>query len=489
MTVTQFHKSIPTWKERGLNCEIHCGHVIDILREMPAQSVHCVVTSPPYWGLRDYGIEPSIWGGAPECKHVFEATINPGGNGDGKSFRRDKLAGQQKGERRQPGTCIKCGAWYGCFGLEPTVEMYIQHAVEIFREVWRVLRDDGTLWLNMGDCYCSTAPGTMSPSLRQQGILSNVKDATAQVRKTYRPLTPVGLKPKDLVGMPWRVAFALQADGWWLRKDNIWNKTNCMPESTTDRTTTSHEYIFHLSKSERYFYDAEAIKEPVTGKAHARGHGVNPKARIPKGWDTGPDDHRGKIGRYKTKQNESFSAAVSALISMRNKRSVWTVPTHAFPEAHFATFPPKLITPCILAGTSEKGCCLWCGAPYRRIIKKPEIILPAPAVRGKYADAEPQNGHHRMAQKRDMMRAATGLHDYYFPPTETLGWRRSCKCQLPASIDPCVVLDPFSGSGTTGVVALRHGRRYIGIERGPQFVDMSIRRIEKEVGMSAKVEA
>jgi DNA modification methylase len=479
---------------------IHCGHVMKVLRGLPAQSVHCVVTSPPYWGLRDYGIEPSIWSGDKEgrkegrkeqesCSHEFQETVNPGGNGDGKSFRRDKLAGQQKGKRSQPGTCAKCGAWCGCLGLEPTVEMYVRHMVEIFREVWRVLRDDGTLWLNMGDCYASAQAAVEDHQGERRG--RGARDKWLHAHGALVPMTQpnrmpqAGLKPKDLIGMPWRVAFALQADRWWLRRDNIWNKTNCKPESVTDRTTTSHEYVFHLSKSEQYFYDAEAIKEPVTGNSHARGNGINPKARVP------------QEGRYKAKRNESFSGSVSGLVSMRNKRSVWSVPTHAFPEAHFATFPPKLITPCILAGTSEKGCCSWCGAPYRRIIKKQALLSPlpsagegrvrgglAPDVRGKYTKAEPQNGQRRMAQKRDMMRAATGLHDYYFPDNETIGWRRSCKCQLPASIEPCVVLDPFSGAGTTGVVAVRHGRRYIGCERGPQYVDMSIRRIEKECGVT-----
>ncbi len=467
---------------------IHCGDVIEVLRGMAAQSVHCVVTSPPYWGLRDYGIEPSIWSGKngrtdgrteqESCEHDFQETVNPGGNGDGKSFRRDKLAGTQRGERRQPGTCTKCGAWCGCLGLEPTVEMYVRHMVEIFREVWRVLRDDGTLWLNMGDCYASAQAAVEDQQGKRRG--RRVRDKWLHAHGALVPMMQpnrmpqAGLKPKDLIGMPWRVAFALQEDGWYLRRDNIWNKTNCMPESVTDRTTTSHEYIFHFSKSEQYFYDAEAIKEPVTGGAHARGNGINPKARIP------------QEGRYKNKQNVSFSGAVAGLVSRKNKRSVWTVSTHPFPEAHFATFPPKLIEPCILAGTSEKGCCSWCGAPYRRVVRRQAITVTAQKAHGKYVDAEHQNGQLRIQQKRELLRKATGCHDDYFPPTETIGWRRSCKCQLPASIEPCVVLDPFSGAGTTGVVAVRHGRRYVGCERGPQYVDMSIRRIKKECEVVSK---
>jgi len=156
--------------------------------------------------------------------------------------------------------------------------------------------------------------------------------------------------------MPWLLALALQADGWWLRQDIIWHKPNPMPEGVTDRCTKAHEYIFLLSKRARYYYDADAIKEPVTGNAHSRGNGVNPKALSePSGWDTGPGKHTGLTGRYPPKQNPSFSAAVKDIVSERNKRSVWTVPTFASRKAHFATFPPKLITPCILAGCPEGG--------------------------------------------------------------------------------------------------------------------------------------
>lgn len=285
--------------------DIRIGDVRTKLRELPEKSVQCVVTSPPYWGLRNYGVDGQI-------------------------------------------------------GLEPTVKQFVAVMVEVFQEVRRVLRDDGTIWVNMGDCY---ANGTNN--------LNSFRRDKAQVNVPQRRPSG-GLKPKDLVGQPWRLAFALQDDGWILRQDIIWHKPNPMPESVTDRCTKAHEYIFLLSKSERYYYDAEAISEPVTGNSHKRGKGMNPKAVS--GWDTGPGSHdtkahnapkdqgrvdqdlrdSTKFGRgagWRNKQNESFSAAVTDLVDNRNKRSVWTIPTEAYSEAHFATFPTALVRPCIMAGS------------------------------------------------------------------------------------------------------------------------------------------
>ena len=198
-----------------------CADVLDGLAQLPDESVHCVVTSPPYWGLRDYGTD-------------------------------------------------------GQLGPEATPQEYVERMTAVFREVRRVLRSDGTLWLNMGDGYY--AAGWECRRRNEIGVAA-ISPAERRSGK-HAP----GLKPKDLVGMPWRLAFALQADGWWLRQDNIWHKPSPMPESVRDRTTTAHEYLFHLSKSQQYFYDAEAIKEPVTGNAHSRGDGVNPKAKKPAGW-------------------------------------------------------------------------------------------------------------------------------------------------------------------------------------------------------------
>jgi DNA modification methylase len=268
--------------DRWLN-KILLGNAPDVLRELPDNSIHCCVTSPPYWRLRDYGVE-------------------------------------------------------GQLGLEKTPEEYVQKMVEVFREVRRVLRDDGILFLNLGDSYYGSGNCTTKQGKSQ-------------------------LKPKDLVGIPWRVAFALQDDGWYLRQDIIWHKRNAMPESVKDRPTKAHEYIFLMSKSGRYYYDAESIKEKSVsgdprrpyapgqvdnrGNGHDRGGG---SVRVPAGWKTGSGSHG-------TIHSEGRSREVVYVdgFTNRNKRSVWTIPTHAYSEAHFATFPPDLIKPCILAGCPENG--------------------------------------------------------------------------------------------------------------------------------------
>ena len=251
--------------------KIIVGNCIDKLKELPSGSVHCCVTSPPYWGLRDYGEDDQL-------------------------------------------------------GLESTPEAYVENMVQVFREVKRVLRDDGTLWLNLGDSYMGGGGGNYNKSgISQAGgqHLTNVRNKRAFIEKT-------GLKQKDLVGIPWRVAFALQADGWYLRQDIIWHKPNPMPESVTDRCTKAHEYIFLLSKSKKYYFDNEAIKEDAVYAGQSRG---------------------GSTNRYE--QNEA--GMDNKEYATRNKRSVWTVNTKPYKGAHFATYPPDLIEPCILAGCPEEG--------------------------------------------------------------------------------------------------------------------------------------
>jgi site-specific DNA-methyltransferase (adenine-specific) len=275
--------------EEKMSGRYFIGDALEILKTLEAESAHCCVTSPPYWGLRDYGVDGQI-------------------------------------------------------GLESAPAPYIERLVEVFREVRRVLRDDGTLWLNIGDSYVRSG-GEQSGGNRDLLHMEGKQQRMTSV--------PDGMKPKNLVGIPWRVAFALQADGWYLRSDIIWHKPNPMPESVTDRPTKAHEYIFLLSKNQKYFYDADAIKEPVTGNAHSRGSGVNPKAG--KNEQSGDRRKEGFNERWKVKQNPSFSAAVKDLVSERNKRTVWTVPTDPFSGAHFACFPPKLIKPCILAGCPAGG--------------------------------------------------------------------------------------------------------------------------------------
>ena len=317
---------------------IRVGDALACLRAMPANSVHCCVTSPPYWGLRDYGTPPQIWGGDPACRHRW------GAEGSKIVAVADKRAAVHASERdalmdgrpASRGTfCQRCGAWRGSLGLEPDYRLYVDHLVAVMRAVHRVLRPDGTLWLNLGDCY-ATGAGKAKAAGGRNGPSGGWEQKGFPVTQPNRMPQP-GLKPKDLVGIPWRVAFALQDDGWWLRRDHIWAKPNPMPESVRDRCTTAHEYLFLLTKSARYYYDGAAIKEPavcVGDTRHLRTDRTKEFAR--------PDNGR----RVRTGKPQAPS---------RNKRSVWTVATAPFPGAHFATFPPALIEPCILAGCPAGG--------------------------------------------------------------------------------------------------------------------------------------
>lgn len=252
------------------------GHVLDRLRELPDESVQCVVTSPPYWGLRDYGIEPQVWGGDEGCGHEWEEHLqntkhpnNPSNMPNTGANLMLQGTALRTGKPIKTDFCRLCNAWRGSYGLEPTIELYVQHTVEIFREVRRVLRKDGVCFLNLGDSYASTPPGKCVDPFATSGLSTNKKRNKEIVREMcrLRPERNLGsLKPKDLCGIPWRVALALQADGWFLRSDIIWAKANPMPESVTDRPTRAHEYIFLLTKSQKYFWDAEAIKEKSTGQ-------------------------------------------------------------------------------------------------------------------------------------------------------------------------------------------------------------------------------
>ncbi|MCD2755689.1 site-specific DNA-methyltransferase [Pseudomonas aeruginosa] len=258
--------------------EIRVGDCLDALRAMPDQSFHCCITSPPYFGLRDYGVDGQI-------------------------------------------------------GLEQTPAEFVSRLVEVFREVRRVLRDDGTLWLNLGDSYANDGKwGGSSGGKHASALHGNTSIGRTKVR--------TGLKPKDLIGIPWRLAFALQDDGWYLRQDIIWHKPNPMPESVRDRCTKAHEYVFMLSKSPRYYYDHEAVKEDAVSD-HPSGNGFKRDAR---------ESYKNLDGT--ARGNDEQWTGVGG---KRNRRSVWTVPTAGFKGAHFATFPPDLIRPCVLAGAPRGG--------------------------------------------------------------------------------------------------------------------------------------
>lgn len=331
------------------------GDCREVLKTMPDESIHCCVTSPPYWGLRDYGLEPVVWGGLPECEHEW---------GDiGKSAQRlrngvgSDTAKQAFAETLHPQTgsfCRHCNAWRGCLGLEPTPQLYVEHMVEVFREVRRVLRGDGTLWLNLGDSYNTAPPGNKG---RCEGISSSASEnGKAERRSGCRS---IGLKYKDLCGIPWRVAFALQADGWYLRSEIIWSKPNPMPESVKDRPTKAHEQIFLLAKSERYFFNQEAVAEKASyGEPNAPGRisspygqGFTRRAVIA----TTEKAKARENGSAPYRPNTQETGGVASLKEWRNIRSVWNVATQPYPEAHFATFPEDIAKRCILAGCPEGG--------------------------------------------------------------------------------------------------------------------------------------
>ena len=369
--------------------------------------------------------------------------------------------------------CRLCGAWRGSYGLEPTIELYVEHTVAIFREVKRVLRADGVLFLNLGDSYAS-----QGGPLKEGGGINDILGGKKETQDYNRSRqAPVGLKPKDLCGIPWRVALALQADGWWLRSDIIWAKPNPMPESCTDRPTTAHEHIFLLTKSSRYFYDAEAVREPQAQGTFDR---YKPGEKIP------TFNKMGGSGR----KNQSFADAtpVAILPNGRNLRSVWTIATAPFPSAHFATFPQAIPERCIKAGTSEKGCCPKCGAPWRRVVEKGEL-KEHPDRRGR----KDRNKADFDGIDYAVRESTLGL----VRETTTAGWFPTCTHMdfqnleqhdrpFPEPI-PCTVLDIFSGAGTTALVSAKLGRDAIGIELNPEYVEMSRKRIAGEMGMLCEV--
>jgi DNA modification methylase len=337
-----------------MSVRILIGDCRDTLRTLPDRCVQTVVTSPPYFGLRDYGT--GEWdGGDPACDHGAERRARR------QAGRQTDLDGGTPGSLRDPmPSDCRCGARRvdRQIGLEPTPDEFVAALVGVFREVRRVLRDDGTVWLNLGDSY-NAYNGNRGPAAGINAVADQQRNAPD------RGLTWAGAKPKDLLGIPWMVAFALRADGWYLRSDIIWAKPNPMPESVTDRPTKAHEYLFLLSKGPRYWYDADAIREAHTGHStYQRVDGMEGRSVNAEVTQTG-----GRATAFVHPLNEAG----------RNKRSVWTVATQPYPGAHFATFPPKLIEPCILAGSSPKACGV-CGAPWTRIVER-EIDRSRPLAR------------------------------------------------------------------------------------------------------------
>lgn len=462
------------WPADYIN-QVTCGDALSVLKTIPDGVIQTCITSPPYWGLRDYGVPGQI-------------------------------------------------------GLEKTLVEYTDALLLVFNEVYRVLKDDGTLWLNLGDSYYAGG----WECKRQNKIGSGSMDPKERSSGKSRKID--GLKIKDLVGVPWMIAFALRNAGWYLRQDIIWSKPNPMPESVTDRCTKAHEYIFLLSKSQRYYCDMDAIREPVaeetikrlsqsnienqhgSDRAHAGARQNGPMKpavrgqnydRKPRGWDdstgdgrhgtihkngreqTAPRIHGNKPGRSdggKITQRDRFARTgpVGREVipgqtaaqhrperedkppdGMRNKRSVWTIPTEAFKDAHFATYPVKLIQPCILAGTSEKGNCAKCGKPWKR---KTEKVIGVSKACPKTQSAHKARGG-KGAPTGTVGKSGSDRVDGY---KKTIGWVASCGCGC--GTVPAIVLDPFSGSGTTAHRSEQLGRKFVAIELNPDYLKIDLKR-------------
>lgn len=308
------------------------GNCLDILKTFPNESINCCVTSPPYWGLRDYGTAEWV-GGDNNCKHVRMSKKSDKTITGHKNF--DEMLGV--GDAIQKDVCNYCGAKRvdEQLGLEKTPEEYVDNIVKVFKEIKRVLKNDGTLWLNLGDSYIggNFRYGTDDLGNSKQGTNKGSRIIAENFKK---PNIPYGHKQKDLTGIPWMVAFALKNDGWYLRQDIIWHKPNPMPESVTDRCTKSHEYIFLLSKSAKYYFNNESIKEKTLTKDNS-------------------DRDRDSSKLNNTPGRTRMTGLKTNNYDLRNKRSVWTVATKPFTSAHFATFPEDLILPCILAGCPSGG--------------------------------------------------------------------------------------------------------------------------------------
>jgi DNA modification methylase len=533
----------------GRRATIFQGHVLDGLRALPATCVQTVVTSPPYWGLRDYGLPPSAWGGDSGCVHVWgEAELLPGQTGRtarsglgnyANGLNGDTIASKIEAQKRPPSasqTCFHCGAWLGCLGLEPTPDLYIAHLVEVFREVRRVLREDGTVWLNLGDSYWSRPNGSIGTSGLEGSIAPHAEHRrTCALRKSYGPDSR--FKQGDLMGLPWAMAFALREDGWWLRSDIIWSKRNPLPESVAGvrwerhriqvgpsrravgekkgeawdavgkpggargaedsssfdsraewedcpgcedctpngglvlrrgawRPTKGHEYLFLLAKSDRYFADQEAVREPRTMRPQSRPNGrkaARPDSLLP-------------AQTYSTAQREDLG--VDGNPGGRNPRTVWVVATAPYPGAHFATFPPDLVEPCVKAGTSGGGQCEACGSPWAPVVDwafEPQTdVAQEKGVRG--------------AGEQKPLDQSNGRQG--FPRGTTVstvrGYRPTCLCGAPSA--PCLVLDPFSGAGTTALVSLRLGRCFVGCELKPEYVQQSVARIADDAPLLNEVQ-
>lgn len=448
---------------------IHCGDVLAELPGMEDGSVDCCVTSPPYWGLRDYGT--GEWEGGDEgCDHRHATEHQRQGATSARAGRSN--VEEQRNENYRD-VCGKCGARRidRQLGLEPTPEEYVARMVAVFREVRRVLASHGTLWLNIGDSYAgswgaqsrpdgydvaSTLQGASMLSARQIEAHPRGQTHTGSLKNTP------GLKPKDLCMIPARLALALQADGWWLRSDIIWSKPNPMPESVTDRPTKAHEYVFLLTKAARYFYDADAVREPNVSAEQAEHN-----ARYAKVYDAHTERVDAGLGIQPGNVNNRGIHSRGGATVGRNLRSVWEIATEPYPEAHFATYPTALVERCLKAGCPSEVC-RTCGKPRVRIVEAERVRERGTRFTGDERDGlQPNNTNRHYDSHGDSL----ACYD-----RQTVGFS-DCGHD---DYRPGLVLDPFLGSGTTAHVARKLDRRTIGIELNPDYCALAARRLAQQ---------
>ena len=550
-----------------------CADSRAALAEIEQGSVHCCITSPPYWGLRSYGGPDAVFGGDAGCEHVWEDIPLPDSpkkwdTSTGKPYP-VQIGQPEKG--RKTSTCSLCGAWRGQFGLEPTPEMYVEHTLEFLRAIWRVLRGDGTLWLNLGDSYASQGGAKTEASYASAGT-GNSANRTLRV-DARRP--PGGLKPKDLCGIPWRVVLAAQADGWYWRSVVPWLKRNPMPESTDDRPTTAHEYFFMLTKSGKptywthrdrngarqrpkadyrwqnqltgeevseapgdwktkitcprcegsgtmivtdylfdfetecdtcegkgtiqlwkrvnlwrghdYYWDADAIRMPLSEASYQRlnqptfdtqkggpkdyAHGTNPNRSARKALENLAKNPTGRNRRTTDWFYESIRYILDGgermLLSPEGDPLALCVNTRPYKGAHYATFPPGLILPMILAGTAQKVCAE-CGAGWKRVTERAPWVMPDGSC-----GCGTTHGTNKSASGAYTQGPQSWARDgrAYCSTITNLGFRPTCSCD--AETKPAVILDPFCGRGTVLKEARANGRDWIGIDVDPQSIKLA----------------
>ena len=439
------------------NQTLYCGHVLEVLRELPNESVDMVMTSPPYWGLRTYKTEPQIWGDN-HCEHewVTENFKQHAGRGDCQSSKKYSEQEPIPDMILKRDFCLKCNAWRGELGLEPTIELYISHLLQIFDEVKRILKKTGTCWVNIGDSY---AGGKGQSGCGDSEYQANRTDAT--LNKPYhqmgghgltRPADgKIGVLPKSLCGIPERFVLGMQDRGWIRRNSIIWYKKNPMPESVKDRFTEDFEYLFFFSKQGKYYFEQqfEALSEVERWGG---------PVMIPT--DNG---YPNELTRERLVQPNPLG---------RNKRCVWEINTEPYPEAHFATFPEKLCETPILAGCPAQ-ICVKCGKAREKVIEmeRPNDYDPS-VVDNSYQDncmkASGAKGTNRPLSK--MFKDSLGSKRIESGYTD-------CGCN--AGFEPGVVLDPFCGSGTVMAVAKKLGRKAIGIDLQPKYCDLTVKRLQK----------